>query len=199
MKRMLDLFSGLKGASKAFINSDEWEVITIDNNPDLNPTYCMSVEDLINSELLASWVIWAADNGEPYFDLIWASPPCIEFFKCLAPWFEEYYGEQPSMDLVKLSRYLITCLQPPTWIIENTKSGAYFMTDLLGKPRQKLGPFYLWGNFPLLNVDIPDNHKAGVDPGNKNPLRSNIRAKIPYILSQDLHDTLKYQKKLNLG
>ena len=120
MKRMLDLFSGLKGASKAFINAEEWEVITIDNNPELNPTHCMDVSQLVDSELLAEWIQWSIDNGRPYFDLIWASPPCIEFFKCRAPWFPEYYGKEPSLDFVKISKYLIEALKPETWIIENT-------------------------------------------------------------------------------
>lgn len=198
MKRMLDLFSGLKGASKAFINSEEWEVVTVDNVAALNPDLDMDVKELIHSEIFAEWVAFQLDTGKPYFQLIWASPPCVEFYKCLAPWFVEFYGERPSMDLVKISKYIIEVLRPETWVIENTKSGAYFMRDVLGNERQKLGPFYLWGNFPLLSIEIENDHKKQIDPGSTSELRSNIRAEIPYELSNELLQTLKWQSRLPL-
>lgn len=193
MKRMLDLFSGLNGASQAFINSEEWEVITVDNNPELNPTICMDVDYLIHSDHFKNWVIDHLNGIN--FDLIWASPPCIEFYKALAPWFSEY-DKEPSLDLVKMTKYIIEVLEPKTWVIENTKSGKHFIKSILGEERQKLGPFFLWGNFPKLTIDIDLDHKKHQDTGPRDPLRSNKRAKIPIELSQNLHDVLKYQKTL---
>jgi site-specific DNA-cytosine methylase len=84
--KMLDLFSGLKGASQAF-EAAGWEVITVDNNPDLNPTICCDIEDLWLHPDFQQYMT------KEYFNLIWASPPCIEFYKVGAPWFDEYGNE----------------------------------------------------------------------------------------------------------
>jgi len=191
MKRMLDLFSGLKGASAAFIQDPEWEVITVDNNPELEPDICCDVEDLW---LHPDFQKWHAG----YFDLIWASPPCIEFYKVLAPFHPEFYGNPPSMALVETSKAIIDLLKPKWWVIENTKSGSKFIKKILGNYRQVLGPFYLWGNYIKFEADVDRAHKANNDTWSTDPLRSNKKAKIPLEISRALKDTLDNQSELNL-
>ena len=188
--KMLDLFSGLKGASQAF-EAAGWEVITVDNNPDLEPDICCDIENLWLHPEFNKWV-----KGE--FDLIWASPPCIEFFRVLAPFYPEDYGNDPSMELVENAKAIIDLLQPKWWVIENTKSGAKFIKKMLGKWRQILGPFYLWGNYPLFDVRISRSHKADVDVWSTDPLRSNKKAKIPLEISRGLLDAITNQTELNL-
>ncbi|HIO21302.1 MAG TPA: DNA cytosine methyltransferase [Nitrospirales bacterium] len=182
MKRMLDLFSGLKGASQAFSDDESWEVVTVDINPDMEP------------DIVCDLTVWQSklfDLGE--FDLIWASPPCIEFFRVLAPWCDEY-GEPPDLALVNAAMEIISWYQPKTWVIENTESGHRFIDGVLGGYRQKLGPFYMWGNFPLLaNVKIPRDHKSQNDVWSTNPMRSAIKAKVPLEISQGLMDAINGQ------
>tara|TARA_Y100001937_G_C7132028_1_gene338084 strand:+ start:1367 stop:1939 length:573 start_codon:yes stop_codon:yes gene_type:complete len=188
---MLDLFSGLKGASQAFINSDEWEVITVDNNPELEPDICCDIENLWLHPEFQTW-----KKGE--FDLIWASPPCVEFFKVLAPFYPDDYGRDPSMELVETAKAIIDILQPTYWVIENTKSGSEFIKKILGNYRMILGPFYLWGVFPKFDAHVDRDHKSKVDVWSTHPLRSNIKAKVPIEISRSLLDSIDNQKILNL-
>ena len=67
MKKMLDLFSGLGGASQAMQEDDNWKVTTVDFEERFEPDIC---EDVLNLE--------PEDFKEDY-DLIWASPPCDRF------------------------------------------------------------------------------------------------------------------------
>jgi hypothetical protein len=188
--KMLDLFSGLKGASQAF-EAAGWEVVTVDNNPELEPDICCDIENLWLHPEFNKW-----EKGE--FDLIWASPPCIEFYRVLAPFYPEDYGKTPSMELVDTSKAIIDLLDPKYWVIENTKSGAGFIKKKLGQWRQKLGPFYLWGNFPLFDAKVSPTHKTDVDVWSSDPLRSNKKAKIPLEISRGLLDAITNQTELNL-
>ena len=189
MKKMLDLFSGLNGASQAF-EAAGWEVVTVDINPDLNPTITCNIEDLWLTKEFKSW-------SKNEFDLIWASPPCVEFYKVSAPWFEEY-GNTPSLDLVECAKSIINILQPKYWVIENTKSGMPWIKKILGQPRQNInGVYYLWGEYPLFDAKVSQNHKASNDPGGHDPLRSNKRAKIPLEISRALLDVIENQLDLS--
>jgi len=191
MKRMLDLFSGLKGASQAFTLSDEWEVVTVDNNPDLEPDICCDIENLWLHPEFQNW-------HEGYFDLIWASPPCIEFYRVLAPFYPEDYGNPPSMELVDTAKAIIDLLKPKWWVIENTKSGSTFIKKKLGKARQIFGPFFLWGCYPKFDAKISKTHKSDVDVWSSDPLRSNKKAKVPLEISRNLLHAIEYQRELNL-
>ena len=69
MKLMIDLFSGLGGASQAFMNSPEWAVLRYDNNPALSNVAATTICDLKEYQIICRHDI----------DLIWASPPCLTF------------------------------------------------------------------------------------------------------------------------
>lgn len=189
---MLDLFSGLKGASSAFIQDPEWEVVTVDNNPELEPDICCDIENLWLHPEFQKWT-------KGHFDLIWASPPCIEFYKVLAPFHPEFYGKHPSMELVETSKAIIDLLEPKWWVIENTRSGAKFIKKFLGNYRQVLGPFYLWGNYIKFDAVVDPGHKANNDTWSTDPLRSNKKAKIPLEISRALKDALDNQTMLDVG
>ena len=190
MRRMLDLFSGLKGASAAFAESPGWEVVTVDNDPDRRPDILCDL-----SKWKENVTLYCQFENEKRFDLIWASPPCDDFCRAAFPWIE--LDEEPSLELVQAPVDIIQLFQPTNWVIENTKSGARFITPLLGPPRQIIGPFYLWGNLPFIpDVEIDPEHKALMDPGPNNPLRAAMRAKIPYVLSDSLLRTLDVQQTL---
>jgi len=186
MKRMLDLFSGFHGASQAFQADPSWDVVSIDDNPLLAATFSWDLAD----DLVCDGI---AELG--HFDLIWASPPCIEFYKCRAPYFPDYYGKQPDMTLVEQTIRIIQEVEPETWVIENTKAGAHYMEPYLGRPRSIFGPFYLWGSYPKFEADVPKDIKTRQDK-RWSPLRSNHKAKVPASISRGLHDVLERQVTL---
>jgi len=189
MKIMLDFFAGLHGASRAFLKDEDWQVISIDNNIDLeNITHQVDIFDFYLSEEFQ-------ELKKLDIDLIWCSPPCIEFYKVLRPYFPEHFGTDPNMDLVELSIQIIDELNPKTWVIENTKSGVKFIEPILGKYRQCHGPFFLWGNFPRFEADVDPGYKAKNDK-RWDKLRSNIKAKIPYTISIGLKNAIENQKTL---
>ena len=54
---MLDLFSGLGGASEAFVQSDDWEVIRIESNPVLSGVPHTQTRDVLE------WMDWVQMLG----------------------------------------------------------------------------------------------------------------------------------------
>lgn len=190
MKKMLDLFSGLKGASAAFQDNPDWEVVTVDNDPDREPDILCDL-----SRWRENVTLHCQFENEKRENLIWASPPCDDFCRAAFPWIE--YEEEPSTQLVQAAADIVALFNPDYYVIENTKSGAQWITPLLGPPRQIIGPYYLWGNFPFIpDVELDPEHKALMDPGPNNPLRAAMRARIPFVLSNALMRTLDTQQTL---
>lgn len=188
MKVMLDLFSGLGGASEAFIQDDNWTVIRLENNPDLQSipsTTMMNVEEL------------EVDEGS--VDVIWASPPCTEFAKTSMPWTRSQLpdGFSPDMGLLLHTMRIIHSAKPQWWIIENVRGAVPYFRPFLGEPRQIIGPTFLWGNFPWISVPPGWKHtKKEGDVTSTNPMRSNIRAYIPWEISAGLKREIECQTQL---
>ena len=82
-KHFLDLFSGLGGASEAFVNDfDNWSVLRIDNNPLLGGVPYTIIDDV--TKVAKSVRIY----HKAKIDCIWASPPCRDFslgYNALSP------------------------------------------------------------------------------------------------------------------
>ncbi len=70
MRRMLDIYSGLGGASEAF-RLGGWEVHRLENNVLLKHVPDTQIVDVLQ------WPFHDIPVG--YYDFIWASPPCTEF------------------------------------------------------------------------------------------------------------------------
>jgi hypothetical protein len=196
MPTMLDLYSGLGGASEAFVQAG-WNVIRIENNPDLQyipKTYDIDVIKLSqNKTILESW-----EKQFGKIDLIWASPPCTEFSNGFnSPKSrairagEDYF---PDMRHVHAALEIIRYFDPTYWVIENVYGASPYFQPLLGKPRQIVEPFLLWGNFPYLH--LKDFKHKKIDKGSGHKLRSNYRALIPFELSFELFETIRCQKTL---
>ena len=83
-RTMVDLFSGLGGASEAFFHDPNWSVLRIDNNSKLLERLDFNVMDLYDGdrldEIVALIRLWnSCVVGDKPIDFIWASPPCKEF------------------------------------------------------------------------------------------------------------------------
>ena len=179
MKKMLDLFSGLGGASESFLNNG-WEVLRIENNPLLKMvpnTELMSVEDF--KECFEK-------NMETYgpsekINVVWASPPCTDFStgydspRSKAERNGENYFPGEAIDLVKSTKELIDLIDPQYYIIENVRGSIKFLKPILGEPTMIIDSLVLWGRFPTWAM--PPNYKhIKADAWSSDPLRANIRA-----------------------
>ena len=190
MPVMWDLCSGLGGASEAFLHNG-WTVIRIENNPDLKYVQDTIIMDLKDFE--------KEMDSYPRPDLIWASPPCLEFSnafaapKMQARMLQEEYN--PNMEMFRLCENIIHQMNPDYWVIENVMGAQEYFNDFIGKPNQIITSFCLWGQFP--RILMPKGYKhLKHDVGSKNPLRSNYRAIIPYEVSLQLMKSIQEQTKI---
>lgn len=166
MRIALDLFSGSGGATAAFAKRDGWHVIRVDNDPE------RAQKDLLGD---CGVDVLADVRRLPFagrVDFLWASPPCNEF-STMPPGRDD---RRPSLDLVFAALLAVRDLRPRFWIIENVRGALPF----LGLPRQKIGPFCLWGYFPRIRppLEVVDHRK--MTPDNRTAAD---RAVIPYALS----------------
>ena len=133
---MLDLFSGLGGASRA-MRERGWDVITVDNDPAFRPSVVADLTD------------WSYSGPVP--DLVWASPPCIEFSKWSMPasWRCNAGGKvPPDLTLMQATKRIIDEILPRWWVVENVRGAVPFFTECFGPARKVIGSRYLWGYFP---------------------------------------------------
>ena len=194
---VLDLCSGLGGASEAFANHPHWEVVRIENNELL--------ADVPHTESLdvLRWLDWLPKMiqqlGRP--DLIIAAPPCREFsraFSAPAPSAERLgIRFEPDMSILEACIDIIEFCRPTYHVIENVQGAIGHFRVYLGGWRQRLGPFYLWGSFPQINLDGDLNHsKYDHDSWSTDPLRANKRACWPIMMSNGLLDAVMQQSTL---
>ena len=200
MRTMVDLFSGLGGASEAFLMAG-WDVYRFDNNrafSDINSEYFVprtKYADLRNTMLTG------VSGG---VDFVWASPPCYEFSNAYsAPRaiasrenrLEEY---EPDMTLLENTISMIEEIKPKYWCIENVVGAIRYFEPYFGKPNNTVGPYVLWGNFPPGSFKMPEGYSKRIagDANRWSPIRSNHRAKIPLWLSQQMLDAIRYQTQI---
>jgi len=169
---MLDLFTGLGGAHKGFLDNG-WLVTSVDIDQTMRP------------DIVADLSRWSWDG--PHVDFIWASPPCTEFSRESMPWCRT--GNMPDLTLVNAARRIISECRPDYWIVENVRGAVPY----LGKPRTIVGPFYLWGMFPDLGHINTKAWRKKESYGSKQRAE---RAMIPYELSKAVADAVSIQAVL---
>lgn len=161
---MLDLFSGLGGASRA-MKERGWQVITLDNNPEFKPDICQSI------------IGWQWDGDSP--DLIWASPPCTEFSKASMPksWVcNRKNPARPNTFLLQEAIRVIEQSHPRFWVIENVRGAIPYFDYWLGPPKKRVGSRILWGEFPPFDTRGGKGNKWKIPPS---PDRAAQRSEIP--------------------
>lgn len=196
---VIDLCSGLGGASEAFIQAGD-EVLRIENNilmMTVPGTELMTVQDFLG------FLIQAKNDGHvfPNIDLIWASPPCLAFSNAYdAPQSKaRRVGEDysPDLGIVKTCMQIIDILQPRYWIIENVAGAVKWFEPLLGPFTQKISSFFLWGNYPLIHMPVGWSHsKVTSDVWSSNPLRANLRGLIPFEVSSCVRGAIVNQRSI---
>jgi hypothetical protein len=162
---MLDLFSGLGGASAAMRERPWWRVVRVDINPAVRPDIVADVRTL--------W--W---HG-PRPALVWASPPCVEFSREDMPWSRT--GQAPDLSLITATLRFLRDAQPTFWVLENTRGAQRW----IGRAPYHAGPFYLWAYYPPFRA-VVRVHKELL------PSTADLRrAQIPYALSAALADAVE--------
>lgn len=194
MKTMLDLFSGLGGASEAFVQAG-WNVIRVENNPKLQYVPFTRAWDVLD------WANWAADL--PQVDLIWASPPCREFSNAYAapgPVAQREGKEyQPDMRLVQAAMEIIDFLDPKWWVLENVIGAKKYFEFKETTSFQQIGPFCLWKSPSVPHITLPyefEHLKKDNDTWSTDPLRANKKAMVPFEISFGLLGALTEQRTL---
>lgn len=106
--------------------------------------------------------------------VVWAhgSPPCQRFSTARGAGYRDDPPTSADLDLVRAFLDLKDDLRPRWWSVENVRGSLNLFSGLMGPPRVRHGPFYLWGNFPGFLVA-----KTGLTKGIKirgvyNPRRS---------------------------
>lgn len=198
-KLIWDICSGLGGASEAFIMAG-WDVIRIENNEALG---WVPKTQILN---VLEWMDWIDDliieHGIP--DMIWASPPCLEFSQAYAApgpvAKREGRDFEPSLEIVFAIQDILDRVRPRHWIIENVAGACSHFAPIFGHHFQKVGPFFLWGRCPTIMVPDGWSHsKTGPGSGDlhsSDPMRANKRAYVPLILSQAVVEAVTHQTTL---
>lgn len=188
-KCFLDLFSGLGGASEAFL--DGWDVLRIDNNPlllELAPdTVLQDITDIqATSKIIRDWY----DSDEmPEIFVIWASPPCNQYSYANAK-------RDPNLfdnTCVLATRDLIMNWLPDVWIVENVHGANETFTEIFRSSPHVHGNLCLWGNLPRFTVKF--EHRK-LDAKGSRALRPNYRALVPYKFSMALRKAIETQTRL---
>jgi len=197
MKKILDLCSGLGGATAAFMDSSSWEVLRIENNELLRDVPSTLIMDIFEFRDLIE------DNPEQWqnkIDAIWASPPCLEFSMA--------YGSprsvhtrnspqddyKPSLDIMLCCMDIIELLKPRYWILENVMGSISYFKPRLGHPRQIHGAYVFWGNYPTFS---PAAFKSKAQKDRRHsPIRANYRAEVPIEISSALLEAIDLQKSI---
>src|ERR1700754_992407 len=185
--RMLDLFCGRWGWSKAFAVRG-WKCVGIDLAiPPEIPEGC---------EFIHADVLTLTAEFVRHFDFACASSPCEEFSVYGMPMFHAN-PPHPEMGL-KLFNHTNRILEESgvPYIMENVRSAQLFV----GKSQHNCGPFHLWGTgVPLL---MPQGIKKGFKMGNGKTARllkaSNPTALRDYRKKMDCwHSAKSPQRKAN--
>jgi hypothetical protein len=170
---MLDLCSGLGGASAA-MRDRGWRVVRLDIEGKYGP-------DVVGDVRSFTW-------GGVRPDLVWASPPCIEFSRESRAWTATH--RLPDFSLVGGCLRVIRECKPRFWILENVKGAVRWF----GPPQAIVGAFYLWGRFPMLGSVRGSSWKAK----RQRPDDAAWRAAIPYRLSWCVARAVELQLELPL-
>lgn len=175
---MLDLCCGLKGASQA-MRDRGWNVVTLDNDPQFNP------------DIVADLREWTWTGGQ--VDLLWISPPCIDFARDHLPWIVT--DAPPDMSIAQAARRLVDQIRPRYWVVENVAGALRYFWPLFGESRHMQRPYFLWGNFPPIGRPrLGDRrHKESYSSAQRAE-----RARIPYQLSLALALAVESQTVMEL-
>jgi hypothetical protein len=187
--KVLDLCSGIGGASRAFVDRGH-EVVTLDIDSKFNPTICMDIRE------------YHGVKGS--FDVVLAAPPCTVFSLASSRWHWKYIDTSfdkkiEALQIVKACFRIFKEIEPHFYVLENPRG---FLRRFIGLPTETI--YYssygynfkkstdLWHNLPktLKRPYIPPpinyNGKSKIRDFRVGPRDPAIRAEWPYQLSLEI-------------
>ena len=190
--KMLDLFAGRLGWSKAFLERG-WEVVAVDLTlPEMDIPVGVDYRLMDVMTITPEWI------KEQGFDFICASSPCEQFsvrgMKCFHP-----NPPYPAlgMKLFNHTREICETSGLP-YIMENVRAAQQFV----GNAANHCGPFYMWGNSVpfLMNQGITKGYKLTREwnnlRGRKGHSKKSIAANIAEIPSELSSCVVDYAERL---
>jgi hypothetical protein len=91
------------------------------------------------------------------YDVVMESPPCTEFsellFLAVAKKQRPLGNPEKGMELVREAYRIVQEAKPRYWALENVRGSVLYISKLLGPPRIKHHPWYIWGKFPEFMLD----------------------------------------------
>lgn len=153
MPRLLELFCGTKSISKVF---KDWEVISVDIDPQFEPTICADILDLSP---------YMFDEYGEYgkIDFIWASPPCTTFSVSSIGrhWNKDHTPKTKAAEqglyILHRTMKLIERIKPSVgFIIENPRGKMRKMPILDGLKRYTV-TYCQYGDFRMKPTDLWSN------------------------------------------
>jgi len=156
----IDLCAGVGGWQQAFGDDPRWRSVGLD------------IQALDGVDVLGDVRTLPFDYSPT---LLTMSPPCTEFARWMLPWCEE---PEPDLSLVEACVDAVDELAPDYWVMENSRGLSMYWQEA----RKRVGPYYLWGEFPPFDVD-PDALQGKMQTSGERPEQ---RAAIPEPLSRAL-------------
>jgi site-specific DNA-cytosine methylase len=204
MKLFIDLFSGLGGSYQAFIETHQ--ILAIDNNPVLlEHNDFMILGNIANTgETLQQIFRFIRDSYQvcmpPLTEIIiWASPPCVQYSTANINRNPDDFDNtllEASLTIIHTVEKWLNPRIQFYWVVENVKGAYQEFSKIIGHTPISIGnKFFLWGKFPKFNVKLAKSHSK-IDPEGSRALRPNLRAVIPYEISQGLKNSIRTQKTL---
>lgn len=157
--RVLDLCSGTGSSTEPFV-ARYHPVTRVEKDRQHDADIYADILDLTPDDL-TSW------PGHPFYEFIWASPPCTAFSVASIGhhWGGGYRAYKPKTEEAELGQklvrhvlYLIKSLTPSWWVMENPQGVLKKLPVVRGLPRvtvdycqygdSRQKPTNLWGRFP---------------------------------------------------
>jgi len=142
--RILEIFCGTMSISNVF-KDNGWEVVTIDYDPQFEPTYCV---DILNFNITEK------------FDVVWASPPCTTF--SVASIGRHWKEGMPSVEAIEGNKILaktleiINIVRPKYWFIENPRGMMRTLPIMANLPKHT-ATYCQYGDTRMKPTDIWTN------------------------------------------
>jgi site-specific DNA-cytosine methylase len=200
LKLFIDLFSGLGGSYQAFIETHQ--ILAIDNNPVLlEHNDFMILGDIANTYETLRQIFPVVKENYPLLTevIIWASPPCVQYSTANINRNPDDFDNTLLEASLTIIHTVEKWLHPDIdfyWVVENVKGAYQEFSKIIGHTPISIGnKFFLWGKFPKFNVNLTKGHSK-IDPEGSRALRPNLRAVIPYEISQGLKNSIRTQKTL---
>jgi len=214
---VVDLWCGTKSATEIW-KENGFIVISVDSNPDFEPTICKDILDVTAQEIreAVGRVNGSGEYTNPTF--VWASPQCTWYSLTNMRWnthFDPETKEALTESAVMINARvmhtlkIIQELDPVYWVLENPRALLRTMNFMKPYPRatvsycqyghDRMKPTDLWGRFPitwnplLCSLGAPCHVAAprGSKEGANSPnVKDRVKAAmIPYGLTESIYNS----------